>query len=97
MTIIDSIRQRVRIENAMVKLVLIIKNQEETIEGALRNIYIGSALKKVLPVNRMIIVDMGSEDKTMDILIKMKKDYDFFEILNDNEKETIFNGFNLEK
>lgn len=93
MTIVDSIRQRVRLENSMIKMVLLIKNQEETIEGVVRNIYIENILKKVLSSNRMSIVDMGSEDKTMEILIKLKKDYEFFDLLNANERETIFEGF----
>lgn len=94
MTIIDSIRQRVRIENSLVKMVLLVKNQEETIEGIVRNVYIGNVMRKIMSENRMTIIDMGSEDKTVEILVKLKKDYEFFDLLNENEKETIFDSFN---
>jgi hypothetical protein len=93
MTIIDSIRQRAYEENSKVRVALLVQNQEETIEGIIRNIYISDMLRKVMSNNKIAIVDMGSKDKTVEILSKLKNDYQFFDILDINKKYKIFEEF----
>ena len=92
-TVINSIKDRARDENPKIKMVLIIKNQEETIEGILRGIFAGSMLRKMRACERLTVVDMGSSDKTMDILLKLKDDDEPFDLLIEKDKEEIFKGF----
>jgi hypothetical protein len=92
-SVFDSIRQRIGNENSRVRLILIIKNQENTIEGIIRNIFRGDFLRRVMSGGKLIVLDMDSTDKTFDILIKLKDDYGCFHVLKGNEKENIFTNF----
>ena len=66
-------------------LIVAVKNQEEKIEGFLR-----SSLFKILYgreecIKDIIVTDLGSTDKTKEIINKLAKDYDCIE--NTNWKE----------
>ena len=95
-TICNSIRQRLDNDNCNVKVVLIVKNQEETIEGIIRNLFSADILRKAMTTEKLTVVDMGSSDKTPTILGKLKKDYESFEILEEDEKGRIFSCFGFE-
>ena len=77
-----------------IKAVLFVKNCEDVIEGVIRNIFFGDFLRKVMSNGNLTIVDMGSKDKTLDILERMKQDYDTLDVLKECEKEKVFNFFN---
>ena len=90
-----------QIEN--MKMVLIIKDQEEVIEGIIRNFYMSRSLNYKLSPGLypcygisgnkgIIVVDMGSTDKTSEILQKLKNTYGSLEVLSMDEKDKIFEG-----
>lgn len=79
--------------NSQVKLVLIVKNQGETIEGVLRNVLPRDFIRKLMPGGKLLVLDMDSNDDTMDILRKLEKDYECLEVLRKSEKELIFRYF----
>jgi hypothetical protein len=89
-SVVNSIRQRLCSESSRVKMVLMIKNQERNIEGIIRNIYTGDILRKVMSSEKLYILDMGSDDNTVKILRKLKENYGFFEMLDENEKDKVF-------
>ncbi len=93
MSIADAVRQRVNQENSGIKLVLMVKNQEEFIEGVIRNIFMGDFLRKVMSGRRLSVVNMGSEDSTPEILDRLKEYYGEFDVIEENEKESIFKDF----
>jgi glycosyltransferase involved in cell wall biosynthesis len=75
------------------KLVLIVKDQEETIEGSVRRIVSSDILKKASLDSELIILDMGSTDKTLEVLEKLKNDLECVNIVTNSEKESIFGVF----
>lgn len=91
--LILSIKQNRSYKNSMVKLVLMVKNQGETIEGVLRNVLPRDFLRKLMPGGKLIILDMGSKDETLDILRKLERDYECLEVLKRSEKEVLFKYF----
>ena len=81
----------------MIKLVLIVKNQGDTIEGVLRNVLPRNFIRKLMPGGKLTILDMGSKDDTLEILQKLEIDYPCLEVLKQGEKEAIFNSFEEER
>jgi len=94
--ICNSIKQRLCNDNSSIKMVLIVKNQEEVIEGIIRNLSSADILRKAMTTEKLTILDMSSSDKTLEILNKLKSDYEYFDILEEDEKESIFAGFEVE-
>jgi hypothetical protein len=80
-------------KNSMVKLVLIVKNQGETIEGVLRNVLPRDFIRKLMPGGKLIVLDMDSKDDTMDILRKLERDCECLEVLKRSEKDFLFKPF----
>ncbi|HOM01331.1 MAG TPA: hypothetical protein PLH43_00700 [Acetivibrio sp.] len=83
--------------NSQVKLVLIVKNQGETIEGVLRNVLPRDFIRKLMPGGKLMVLDMGSNDDTMDILRRLEKDYECLEVLGKSEKDALFKSFDEPK
>lgn len=79
--------------NSRVKLVLIVKNQGEAIEGVLRNVLPRDFIRKLMPGGKLIVLDMDSNDDTMDILRRLERDYECLEVLRKSEKELLFKYF----
>ncbi|TYQ15008.1 UNVERIFIED_CONTAM: glycosyl transferase family 2 [Acetivibrio alkalicellulosi] len=94
--IILSIKNRFRYNSSMIKLVLIVKNQGDVIEGVLRNVLPRIFIRKLMPAGKLIVLDMGSKDDTVDILKKLERDYEGVEVLKRSERETIFKSFEEE-
>lgn len=88
-----SAKQSRSYKNSMVKLVLIVKNQGETIEGVLRNVLPRDFIRKLMPGGKLIVLDMGSKDDTVDILRKLERDYECLEVLKRSEMEYLFKCF----
>lgn len=78
------------------RLLIMVKNQEQNVEGLIRTIIMEKNLNKQLFYDKLIVLDMGSTDKTFEILSKLEKDYDLLEIINEKEKEKIFTIFSHE-
>lgn len=63
--------------------VMTVRNQEETIEGMIRS----AAWKSVLrqggrTINDIVVLDLGSEDETRDILQRLEREYDFVHVMS---------------
>ncbi|AEV66884.1 hypothetical protein [Acetivibrio clariflavus] len=88
-----SIKHSRRYKNSMIRLVLMVKNQGEVIEGVLRNALQRDFIRKLMPDGRLTVLDMGSSDDTVDILKKLEKDYEYIEVLKKCEMESVFESF----
>ena len=88
-----TVRHKMKYKSSMVKLVLIVKNQGDVIEGVLRNILPRDFIRKLIPGGRLTVLDMGSKDDTIDILRKLEKDYECIQVLKKSEKESLFKFF----
>lgn len=93
--VFNSISQRTKPERFKLKLVLLVKDREDSIEWVVRNVFSGSTLRKTMSENKFTVLDMGSTDETWKILNKLKGDYEQMELLNIGEKEKIFEGFDI--
>lgn len=91
-----AIKSKSKYQNSMIKLVLIVKNQGDVIEGVLRNVLPRSFIRKLMPEGKLTILDMGSKDDTLKILQKLEIDYECLEVVNQTEKDIIFNSFKEE-
>lgn len=73
-------------------MIIAIKNQEERIEGFLRSILFKILYGKEEYIKDIIVTDLGSTDKTREIIDKMSIDYECVKIVNWKEcKEIIDN------
>lgn len=90
---VNSVLQKSKTEKSNVKLVLMLKDREEAVEGIVRNMLSGSLLRKVVNDGRVTVLDMGSKDETWLILSKLKSDYEQLELIKSSDKEKIFDGF----
>ena len=91
-SIVESISKSARESIPGMRLVLEVKNQEEYIEGVLKNLFSSSMLGKTIPVDSITVLDMGSTDNTLKILKLLGKDYECLEVLEEKDKEKIFEG-----
>lgn len=59
-------------------LVMFVKNREESVEGMVRSA-VWRALSKSggRTVNDIVVVDLGSEDETFEILMRLQSEYEF--------------------
>jgi|LSQX01.3.fsa_nt_gb hypothetical protein len=88
-----SVRNKMDYNNSMIKLILVVKNQGNIIEGVMRNVLSRDFLRKLMPGGKLTIIDMGSKDDTLDILRKLEKDYECLDVLKKSEKDTVFKRF----
>lgn len=91
--LIESIDFSHSFKNTKKVLAVLVKNQEESVEGSIRRIISSEILKKASLDGELIILDMGSTDKTMEILEKLQYDNDCVGVIKNSEKERIFNVF----
>ena len=78
-------------EGFRTRLALLVENQEESIEGVIRTVFMEHILGKVMSKENLMVVDMGSQDDTMDILLRLKEEYGCMDVLTVDEKDRIFN------
>ena len=62
-------------ESKKENLIIFVKNEEKNIEWKIRNLLIKIKLENIKNIEKIIIIDLGSEDKTKEILEKFEKDY----------------------
>jgi hypothetical protein len=83
-----------------IRTILVVKDQEETIEGIIRSYYICRTLENITNGQSghyygknydkgIIVVDMGSKDKTLEILQKLQGIYGSLEVLSAEEKDKV--------
>jgi len=84
-------------DNLKIRMVLVVKNAENVIEGIVRNVFLGGVLGIVMSQGRLTIIDMGSTDSTQEILNKLKNDYEVLDVLGTDEKEKVFTAFSQEQ
>lgn len=93
MNIINSICRRFNPENTGIQMVLLVKNQQETIEGVIRNLMTCEISKKLMSSNKVTVLDMGSTDETLEILKRLYDDSQYFELLDNSQKDEVFHCF----
>lgn len=76
-----------------VRMILMVRNAEEVIEGIVRNIFLGGILAKLMCNGRLTVMDMGSSDRTADILDRLRQEYSCMEIVNESDKEKVLTVF----
>ena len=75
-----------------VYFIIAVKNQEEKIEGFMRSILFRILYGKEECIKNVIVTDLGSNDKTKEIIEKLEKDYKFIQLIDwKNCKELIDN------
>ena len=73
-------------------VIIAVKNQEEQIEGFMRSIIFRILYGKEENINEIIVSDLGSTDKTKEILEKLQNDYKFINLMDwENCKDFIDN------
>lgn len=97
MGVFNSLKTEAYRKNGQTRLVLMVKNQEETIEGSVRSLLSEDILYKTISTGKLIILDMGSSDKTLEILEKLKNDFEQLDVIKETEKEKIFTYFDTDK
>lgn len=93
MNMLNPLYRRAKVGMGNVKLILAVKDQEDTVEGMVRNLFESELLPSLVPDNTLTVVEMGSTDETLKLLSKLKQEYGAIEIVTQNEKEKIFSGF----
>ena len=63
-------------------IIIAVKNQEDKIEGFLRNFLFRIIYGKEENIKNIIVTDLGSTDDTTKILDKMEKDYNNIKVSN---------------
>lgn len=69
--------------------IIAVKNQEEKIEGFLRNILFRIIYGKE-EIDNIIVLDLNSEDETKKIIENLSKEYEQIKILNFKECKELF-------
>lgn len=63
-------------------LIIATKNQEKTIEGFIRSIVFRILYGKEDAIKEIIVADLDSEDKTLEILTNLEKEYSCLKVSN---------------
>lgn len=61
-------------------LIVAVKNGEEKIEGFLRTILFRILYGKEESIKNVIVTDLGSSDKSLEIINKLQKDYEYIKV-----------------
>ncbi len=71
-----------KLESDGIYFIIAVKNQQEKIEGFMRSILFRILYGKEECVKNVILTDLGSSDKTKDIIEKLAQDYKFIEVVD---------------
>lgn len=80
-----------------VKLALLVRDAEDSMEGVIRKIGLDSAVNGTVPCQGIAVVDMGSSDRTLEVLKRLKNEYAFLEVLEYGDRHKIFESFSEDK
>ena len=73
-------------------LIIAVKNKEEEIEGFMRSILFKLIYGKEESIKNLIVADLDSTDKTVDILTRLKSEYDGLKVINWRECKDIIDN-----
>ena len=76
--------------NHEIRFVLLAKNAEEVIEGVVRSILYGGFLRRTTSDGKLTVVDMGSSDRTVDILRRLANEFVCMDVREEEEKERAY-------
>lgn len=63
--------------------VMAVRNQEESVEGMIRSaVWKALARQGGRTINDIVVLDLGSEDETRDILQRLEQEYDFVHVMS---------------
>ncbi len=85
---VDTVQRKSLADDKNVRLAILVKDREEAIEGIVR-----SLLSRDIPGGKLTIIDMGSEDKTLNILQKLKRSFENITVLKYDERERLMGEF----
>lgn len=77
--------------------IIAIKNQEEKIEGFMRSILFRILYGKENCIKNVIVTDLGSTDKTKEIVEKLEADYKFINVMNWRNCKELIESVNMDK
>ena len=92
LNIADSLRFRGNDRNKGLKLALLVRNQEQSVEGFIRALFLNDSIKRFLPDGKLHAVDLDSTDDTADILERLKGEYNL-EVYPFDRKDELFMDF----
>lgn len=82
--ILGSIKRTLGREKYKTGLILVVKDQQETVEGIIRTVFDEDIPSRVLAPEHVIVIDAGSTDKTPDILHRLQTHYPGLDIITKN-------------
>lgn len=91
--LIDMIHKKTNLQDKKIRAVLLVKNCEDIIEGIMRSSIYSWFTRRLISDGSLTVVDMGSQDETLDILERMSSNDEGFRILREGEKEKVFDVF----
>lgn len=71
-----------KLESNGIYFIIAVKNQEEKIEGFMRSILFRILYGKEECIKNVIVTDLGSNDRTRDIIEKLQSDYKFINLVD---------------
>lgn len=93
MTLVQSFGFFLKPARSRVKLVLLMKNQENTVEGIVRSVISDDIMKKLMSDGELVIIDLGSSDKTFEMLEMLQKEYECVSAVRGEDRDKILNVF----
>lgn len=82
-----------KIQTDGINLIVTVKNQEDKIEGLLRNLNFRILYGKEDCINNIIVLDLNSSDKTKNIIDKFSNDNSFVKVINWDEFNELFSPY----
>lgn len=76
-----------------IRMALIVKDAEEFIEGTVRDMIIRDIPGETKTDGILTVVDVGSTDRTVDILHKLKLEYGKLDVFTGEEAQKVFDIF----
>ena len=78
---IDYLLNGSRYKKQKYKLILTVKNQQDNIEDVIHSIFKDELFKNSGPECKVVVIDKGSDDDTVDILRKLACQYENLEVI----------------
>lgn len=90
---IGAVMSRGASETSKVRVVVVVRDVEEQIENIVRNALKAELATRLMSGGNLTFVDMASQDGTLLLLNKLKRDYENIEILEIEERDKAFSDF----
>jgi len=69
--------------NGNIRFILAVKNGQETVEGVIRQFILEQESGRIPADNGLTVIDLGSEDQTMEILQSLEREYSTLNVMED--------------